>query len=277
MDQKRNPNKIRAKLKLRQIAPWELQESASRAQFAKSHPWETHSPGNPAGHEGAGALLQWASSPTYPIQVPSLAKRLPVLIFDCEVFQAGPQCWGPHTPLNASRSITVVNQLIRFPPSLLMYITRLVHFSVGKGVAAPASRGPACCVESGWDWGPRTEAEGSHGALRGNRDGLGVPLLQSLSCSVFLTANVALHPGFLWRWWWWCMCLCFTWARSALEREVFQDFSLFSYKKIQYVPCTSVANIYIVIITRAITTMIGNRRLQEFVYPTKKPELKLLT
>lgn len=35
--------------------------------------------------------------------------------------------------------------------------------------------------------------------------------------------------------------------------------------------------LYIVIITRIITTIIGKRKLQEFIHPTKKPELKLLT
>ena len=34
--------------------------------------------------------------------------------------------------------------------------------------------------------------------------------------------------------------------------------------------------IYMVIITRSITTMIGNRWLQKFLDPTKKPKIKLL-
>lgn len=41
--------------------------------------------------------------------------------------------------------------------------------------------------------------------------------------------------------------------------------------------CSLYICIYIVIISRAVTTMIGNRRLQEFLDPTKIPEIKLLT
>lgn len=53
-----------------------------------------------------------------------------------------------------------------------------------------------------------------------------------------------------------------------MDIEEFQDFSLFRYKK-NTVHLMHQCGHYIVIISRAVITMIGSR-LQEFVYSTKK-------
>lgn len=108
-------------------------------------------------------------------------------------------------PSEVPAAVTVVSQLIRgwFPPSLLIYLTHLVHLSLGKGVAAQL---PRPCLLG--------RVRVGLGSTRRLREGVGVweetrmdeVSLVILCCSHFaavcvseiLTAGVTLHSGFLW-------------------------------------------------------------------------------
>ena len=137
---------IREKLELRHIDPLR----APRSSVYPEHSLQNAIPERDtaqetllAGLKEPGALLKWVSSLTSPIQILSLSGRPPTLIFDCFLFSflisRQDLTVGVHTPQwSASCSVTVVSQLIRdwFPPSLLIYLTYLVHLPLAKGVAA---------------------------------------------------------------------------------------------------------------------------------------------
>jgi hypothetical protein len=82
------------------------------------------------------------------------------------------------------------------------------------------------------------------GALCGEEAGMGCSLLFSVTICFLGGSNIPLpcddsgvgHTRVY-------ACICVLPECSALEIEEFQDFSLFRYKKLQYVSCTSVSNI----------------------------------
>ena len=197
---------IRAKLELRHIDPLR----APRSSVYPEHRLQNAIPERYtaqktllAGVKEPGALLKWVSSLTSTIQVLSLSGRPPILVFDCFLFSflisRQDVNVGVHTPgWSASCSVSVVSQLIRdwFPPSLLIYLTHLVHLPLGKGAAAQLPEAlPAVWSQGGT--GGHVQAEGRHGPLGGDQDGRGVPcysLLQSLSYSVCLKSWPQVSP-----------------------------------------------------------------------------------